>query len=226
MIKYFLSVDCAVKTFAYCIVKVDTTNFDYVTKKINLLTQILKMPEKITKSRLSELLSIYEKLKEMVTHYIEIISGDVVNLTDEQHTISKIRALNEYCKSAILPVIATLPQQKLNVMIEFQMGQNPESRTIMIAFAALFIEHNCITVGPSLKNKVYYSEEGRLSNFIQKYSSSHTANKAHTTFNFKLILKDIKSNLREIKNSDLNHIADSFMQIFGYINFSDEEERY
>jgi hypothetical protein len=225
MIKYFLSVDCALKTFAYCIVKVDSTNFDYVTKKIGILCQILEHPKKINAAKYKELALIYEKLDLMVRGYIVILAGDVVNLTDKEHTISQIKALSDYCKMHIMPIMRQLPPQ-VNVIIEFQMGQNNDSGLIMIAFAALFIDYNCIIVGPSLKNKIYFSEEGRLSNFISKYSSSHYANKAHAAFNFKLILPHITSAIRPLKNSEVNHMADSFLQIFGYINYGDDIERF
>lgn len=226
MIFYFLSVDCAVKTFAYCVVKVDTDNLEYIKTKLDFIKKILTRPDLITDKILSNIEESQKDLQEKIQGYITIIAADVVNLIGDapEHTVSVIRALNKYCRDVIMPNIPT--DVTLNVLVEFQMGQNPSARTIMTALATIFIDHNVIIVGPSLKNKIYYTDEGQYCHFIAKYSSAYSANKQHTTFNFTKILQDIKYNMGNIKKCDLNHVADSFMQIFGYAKFGSSDEQY
>lgn len=226
MIFYFLSVDCAVKTFAYCIVKVNTDNLEYVKTKLEFIKKILTRPDLITDKILSNVEETQKDIKEKIHDYVTIIAANVVNLIGDgpEHTVSIIRALNVYCRDVIMPDIPA--DITLNVLIEFQMGQNPSARTIMTALATIFINDNVIIVGPSLKNKIHYTEEGQYCHFIAKYSSAYSANKQHTTFNFKQMLNDIKHNISGIKNCDLNHVADSFMQIFGYAKYGSSEEQY
>lgn len=77
---------------------------------------------------------------------------------------------------------------------------------------------NIIQIGPSFKNSFHFAQHLAYSEFASKYKTSKTANKHHTAENFKyfLGLQSINNpafafNLKD-KHSEINHIADAFMQ--------------
>ena len=104
--------------------------------------------------------------------------------------------------------------RQLQVLIEFQMGANPKARMIFAALIAIFADYDVELVNPSLKNKIYFSEEGKHKHFIKKYSQLYSANKAHAKYNFEFIEKKIGSPIKAT-STEKGHIADAFMQILG-----------
>jgi len=72
-------------------------------------------------------------------------------------------------------------------------------------------------VGPSLKNQIAFYEGGSYENFIAKYTSK-TANKKHTTENFKryLSVTGMEYILDGVKNK-IDDMADAFMMTFSWL---------
>ena len=95
------------------------------------------------------------------------------------------------------------------------MSANPKARMIFAALIAIFADYDVVLVNPSLKNKIYLSEEGKHKHFIKKYSQLYSANKAHAKYNFMLIEQIFGSpqSIANSSNANKGHIADAFMQI-------------
>ena len=216
---YCLSFDCATKSLAF------------VIAKVNISQQSIQNAI----SKLSDCTTI-EQLKQIKLDLIHIIDGEMVDLFPNIHdtdikTVDRIKALVFYVRNRILPELDKLKELKkeeskkeeskkeesikLKIFIEFQMSANPKARMIFAALIAIFADYDVILVNPSLKNKIYLAEEGKHKHFIKKYSQLYSANKAHAKYNFMLIEKIFGSpqSIANSSNTNKGHIADAFMQI-------------
>jgi hypothetical protein len=196
---YYLSFDCATKTFAYSLSYV---NLD-IKEQLNVFKKTFD----------------FENCKDSI---INIMDGAMIdffpNIPDAKiDTVDRIVKMSNYIKQIIFPKIKEIPIPHIEIFIEFQMGSNHKARMISSALIAIFSEYKVRLINPSLKNKVYVSEEGKHKHFIKKYSSLYSANKEHAKYNFSQIEKVFKSNIAGTKKSDRGHIADSFMQVLGFI---------
>jgi hypothetical protein len=209
---YYLSFDCATKSFAYSLSYVDLNNIDI--KYQNLIGHILKEP--------SQCIKYFDEFKHSIIH---LLDGEVIdffpNISDAKiDTVERIQKISNYVKNTIMPKIKDINIHmniNIEIFIEFQMGSNHKARMISSALIAIFSEYKVRLINPSLKNKVYTSEEGKHKHFIKKYSNLYSANKEHARYNFCAIENVFGSNIPYTKKSDRGHIADSFMQVLGYL---------
>ena len=172
---------------------------------------------------------------------IELLDGDVVDLAPgradaDVGTVDRLRAVASYIDRRVRPALAnalsnTLGQNALGqnailqnailqnaiVVIEYQMGPNARARAVAAALVALFAAERVIIVGPSLKNRIATCEAGRYGHFLQRYSGSYGANKAHAAFNFKVLEGAFGSAIPPTTAARRGHIADSCMQVLGHI---------
>lgn len=222
MIKWFLSFDCATKTFAYILIKV---NFDQLFIDISEVTKIVKLLEhKLQNDGYSEdIEKMINKIDNKTRFAIEIITGNCIDLipgiaNKDIDTIERVKIVSEYTKNEIFPLIKDIPIDQLSVLVEFQMSHNTQSKVVSIVLLALFSEYELCLVNPSLKNKLYFTEKGRYCYFMEKYKNSYDANKKHALYNFKEFERifDQKLNLSDKLKG---HVADSFMQILGHIMY-------
>lgn len=220
MIKWFLSFDCATKTFAYILVKI---NFDYLYADVNELLKIVNhIKSKIDQNCFdNDLISILNKIDIKTKNAIEIITGNCIDLipgisNKDITTVERIKIVSNYTKKEIYPIIKDIPNDDLSVLVEFQMSHNTQSKVVSIALLSLFSEYDLHLVNPSLKNKIYFTELGKYCYFIEKYKNTYDANKKHALYNFKEFEKIFNQNI-DIKDKLKGHIADSFMQILGHI---------
>jgi hypothetical protein len=74
-------------------------------------------------------------------------------------------------------------------------------------------------VGASVKNSIFFCEDGRYENFIKRYSTNYAANKAHCKFNLChwAGLHD-PTLLKGIKKRNWDDVADAFMMIMGWLS--------
>jgi len=213
---YYLSFDCATKTFAYSLSYV---NLDAANIKNNLQS-LLDIDFDKNKLDLCALRLIEDTFLKFRSSIIYLIDGAMIdffpNIPDAKiDTVERIKKMSNYIKQTILPKIKDLPN--IEIFIEFQMGSNHKARMISSALIAIFSEYTVRLINPSLKNKVYLSENGKHKYFIQKYSNLYSANKEHAKYNFELVEKVFQSNIPYTKKNERGHIADSFMQVLGYI---------
>jgi hypothetical protein len=219
----YLGFDCATKTLGHGVVDIDLDG--YLQRRAALWVGLLRAKRGLL--TIDEIKNIDAETK----GYITLVSGAVVDLFPGRadatvHTVERVKALAKYVKTEILPTLP--PPGQIDIIVEFQMGQNANTRTIAAALIALLHEYKIYLVGPSLKNKVALTEDGRYAHFAQKYKSSYSANKAHAKFNFSTLEQLFTSKLPPIKPSLRVHLADAVMQIFGHLIYgaADPEDHF
>lgn len=218
--KWFLSFDCATKTFAYILVKI---NLDLFYNNNHIIKQILlQVKDQLSKGIINEdLIDIIRKIDSNTKKIITIIDGRCIDLvpgirSKDIDTVERVKKMSLYVKEYIYPLLTNIPKEFLHVLIEFQMSHNVQSRAVSIGLIALFADYNVHFVNPCLKNKINMTDIGHYSNFIQKYKNSYDANKKHALFNFKTFESVFNQELM-ISDKLKGHIADSFMQILGHL---------
>jgi len=104
------------------------------------------------------------------------------------------------------------------VLVEYQMSSNDKSRCVSNQIIYHYSEYSPEIVGPSLKNTIYFSDELKYNAFASKYSRSYTANKNHTKANMLYWLNkhDRMDLISNIPKKNIDDVADSFMQIWGW----------
>ena len=209
---YYLSIDCANKSLAiglYHILDIDWkellleilqnkkyTNEEKIINSHNLLNTIFNI----------EYLNVIDLIPDKKVSETEIIERSI-ELKNQIHIIKeKLKNINE----------------KINVLIEYQMNINDKSRAIysQLIYAFANIKHyNIFIITPTLKNQIYFKDELKHCRILQKYSKSYTANKVHCKENF-LFFLDIfnkKDMVKNIKKKNIDDIADTFMQLIGWL---------
>ncbi len=219
---YYLSFDCATKTFAYVLVKI---NFSYLyvdtyeLKSVcNYILSQLKLGE-VTE----QLINIITKLDNNTKNAITVITGNCIDLipniaNKDIDTVDRVKRVSVYVKNNIYPLIKDIPIDQLVVLVEFQMSHNTQSKVVSIALLTLFAEYEIFLVNPSLKNKIDFVPNGSYAYFIEKYKNSYDANKKHALNNFKEFEKIFNQHLA-ISDKLKGHVADAFMQILGLLMF-------
>jgi hypothetical protein len=165
-------------------------------------------------------------------NFVRIIDGSTADLfpgraDDDIPTVERLRAVARYVASRVRPAVAAIvpPGERLRVVVEFQMGPNAKARAVAAALIALFSEEDVIIVGPTLKNKIATCEEGRYCYFAERYKTSYSANKAHASYNFARLEALFGSTIPPTVPATLRgHIADSFMQVIGYLVHGPDEK--
>jgi hypothetical protein len=230
---YYLSFDCATKTFAYSLSYVNlspSAMYDGVKKLIDSdLLENSDLLKNLENSKNSENLENLENLKNsefskkfnnFKSQIINLIDGEVIDFfpkipDNKIDSVERIKKISNYVKEVIFPKIKDI--ENIEIFIEFQMGSNHKARMISSALIALFSSHVVRLIHPSLKNKVYTCEDGKYKHFIKKYSNLYTANKEHAKYNFAILEKIFSSSISSTNKNDRGHIADSFMQVLGYV---------
>lgn len=219
---YYLSFDCATKTFAFILVKI---NMDHLFVNINELRNIIKICENKLKTDgySDEIGKIINKIDSNTNDIIQIITCNCIDLipgiaNKDINTVERVKIVSNYTKNEIYPLISEIPKDDLNVLIEFQMSHNTQSKIVSIALLSLFSDYNLFLVNPSLKNKLNFTENGKYCYFMEKYKNSYDANKKHALYNYKEFER-IFDQTTNISDKLKGHIADAFMQIFGHILF-------
>jgi len=226
----FIGFDCATKTLAFNICKVDLENIENIDDDVVELNEILKS---LTKDNEDEIFVKVNEINERTKHYIEIIDADVVDLDPSRAdglitTVERIKLLHRYITERVFPVI---PDGDLTVIIEDQ-TINKKSGVIEHALAALFMgrAQQIEIVDPNIRKTVCFDLiNGRYSCFVPKYTTSTGAIKAHSKYNFGLTEQHFYSTIPFIPKKDRVHLADSFWQIMGWLKYSQlplEEQTY
>lgn len=220
MIRWYLSFDCATKTFAYILIKI---NFDQLFINSSDVIKIVRhLEHRLQNNGYSdEIEKIINKLDNKTKYAIEIITGDCIDLipgiaNKDIDTVERVKIVSKYVKDKIFPIIKDIHNDQLSVLVEFQMSHNTQSKVVSIALLALFSEYELCLVNPCLKNKLHFTEEGKYCHFMEKYKNSYDANKKHALYNFKEFERIFDQSIN-IPDKIKGHVADSFMQILGHI---------
>ena len=218
--KFYLSFDCAKKTFAFIIIRLDFNFIFYNNKQLRDIINFIKSD--IKKNGINDKhIDLATKMDERTKQSIKIIAAECVDLdpsksNKEMDTVSRVRSVVDYVNRCIMGYVNDIDKNLLTVLVEFQMSFNDKSRCVSTALLTIFSHYDIHLVSPSLKNKIYFTEDGRHANFVQKYKNGYSANKAHALFNY-LKFEELFDQKLSISNTLKGHIADAFLQIFGYI---------
>ena len=176
-------------------------------------------------------ISRLESINNVITESIQYFYGDVVDLNAGKQMKDMIlleRTIN--LKNTLIELKNALIQKQIElnldikdvkVLLEYQMSANYQANSVFNQIYYEFSEFAPIIVNPCYKNKIYFSDDLMYKFFSEKYSRNYSANKAHSKENFLYFLKtfNLEHIIINIKKKNLDDIADSFMQIFAYINF-------
>lgn len=242
--KWHVGFDCATKTFAFSLSRVDLEAFaaarGRICARLEATREVVRRAEELRRggddaaaARLvAEILPAIEALDAETRAFLHLADGETVDLfpgraDDSISTVERLRAVARYVAQRVRPsVAAVVPAgERLRVVVEFQMGPNAKARAVAAALITLFAEEDVIIVGPTLKNKIAVSEEGRYCYFAERYSTSYGANKAHAKYNFARLEELFGTCIPPTQPASLRgHIADSFMQVLGYLVHGPDEK--
>lgn len=212
---HILSFDCANRSLAVC----------YATINIDIIDDLAIAYDK----------KDAEKCVKLINGYVKIHLLKVFDLTKGKKvdTVNRTYLLKECLNNIDRMVLdsGTKPEQ---VLVEYQMSANDKSRCVSQQIIYHYTGHPKVgvdLVGPTLKNKVCFSSDEKLAHgtFMSKYASKYTANKNHCKANFLYWLKlyNLDGILKEngIVKKNIDDIADAFMQMFGWLQFSSTRKR-
>lgn len=144
-------------------------------------------------------------------------------------TVRRTRALKKYLREVVLPALAAAEgcpgpdDPALNVIVEFQMGANAKSRIVAHDLVYAFAGANVFHLDAHLKNRVRFADRRDLDHcmFLERYSSSYNANKAHAAAAYFDHLAPLfrHPTLPTVKHK--KDFADTVMQVLGYLYFGD-----
>lgn len=240
--KWFLGFDCATKSLAFSLSRVDPDAFRGASARLRSRTQaaleVLQRAARLAaaapdaaRALVDEVRPTLEAADAESRSFVRLADGETVDLFPGRPdrdiaTVERLRAVARYVAERVRPALGRrVPAgERVRVVVEFQLGFNAPSRAVAAALVTLFAEEDTIIVGPSLKNKVATCEEGRYANFVERFATTYGANKAHAKFNFARIETAFGTAIPATRPPALRgHIADSFMQVLGHLAFGSEE---
>lgn len=227
--RWFLSFDCATKTFAFSLCWIDlgaaARRLPELRRRQALLEALLARAEGAPPPERGPALArggeLVAEMAAEVAGFFRIADGDVQDLLPgvpdrEAPTVARIRAVARYVKTRIRPALEGLAP--LRVLVEYQLGANAPARAVSDALVALFAEDDVALVGPALKNRVTCSPGLHYGAFAARYASAYAANKAHALSSFKFLEATFGSGVpRSIPDRLRGHIADAVMQSWGHV---------
>lgn len=218
---YYLSFDIANKSLAtsyiyynnqYCIYPTTNTESLTLLEKLNYINNMIN----------SNFKYLYYSVKDLIPN----------KKVKDTTIIERSNGLKKYMtelKNIIEDSIINKDIKKIFVLVEYQLSSNYNANAIYNQIIYEFSNscssnnyiYEIIVMNPSYKNKIYFNKELKHSIFIQKYTNNYVANKNHCKANFIYFLNsfNMKDVLKNIKNKNIDDLADSFMQIFAYIKY-------
>jgi hypothetical protein len=154
---------------------------------------------------------------------IRIIAMDVIDLIPGQKVkdVSTIKLIGLLITelNKIKQIFDTIKERK-RVVIEYQMTTCPLYGATLCALKSSY--DDVIIVGPSWKNSINLASHYR--DVIAESNTKYTANKKHAKLNFEYILE--KYNIAcPVSKKLIGHVADSFMQVLGYMQNGPGEDK-
>jgi hypothetical protein len=222
---YTISIDTATKSMAVSIIQYNTE----IDEQIMELYKVYKETKKSV-TTVAELLQLYIDLLDcvsvLVNNRIQVQHLDVVDLIPGQKmadtdVVFRTRQLYAYL-TEIDTVLDKLDKlEKKLFLLEYQMGPNIQSNMVSSQLLYHFSKYDAEIkiIGPSLKNKVYIGgDDGKYSNFVEKYKTLYAANKNHTKYNFLKLMTHLNANRTfvSIKKKNIDDIADSVLMSLAY----------
>ncbi len=235
----YVSFDVANKSLAISIINIEHTL--NITKKIEeAFCEYKKNKKKYLKknqpnSIATEYYTLLKKCNDVLNCRIFIEYLNVIDLIPGKK-ISETTIVERtfFLDKALKTLKEKIPDNNFKFLIEYQMGPNDKSRTVssqLIMFCTSFMndaedaKNRIKLVGPSLKNKLFIEgdEESYHAFYLSKFKSNYTANKNHTKYMLKKIVKIYNQNniIKEIKKKNIDDAADSVCMAIAYFIFNE-----
>lgn len=241
------SFDCAIKNLGFCCIKLSDTYKEEIDILIEEIQQFYDNIPKTKKETLEKILYILSKANKIMDSIFEIQYINVFDLIPDNKVAQvKFTEILKRLKYVIFCLTKQLPKPDY-VLIENQMSVNDKARGISRYIEEYFVPLGCddntlITyalckyplisaelpknidatkvciVAPGLKNAFQIDHvDGSYGKFTEKYATNYSANKAHTTHNFKHWLK-ITGQMNIIENcpNKLDDLSDAFMMAYAW----------
>ena len=233
--QWFLGFDCATKTFAFSLSRVDLPGFatarPALEGRLATLRAALAAAERdgATRAQCEALSAHIARALAEARSFVRIVDGETVDLCPGQRdadvgTVDRLRAVARYVAGRVRPSMRAADGRPIRVLIEYQLGANARARAVAAALVTLFADEDVFIIGPTLKNRVATCEAGRYCHFAARYASTYTANKAHAKFNFAQFEAAFGTEIPPQAAGLRGHIADSFLQVIGHLVHGKNDE--
>jgi hypothetical protein len=209
--KKIISIDAATKSLAIACLE-----FNDINQQIKQITELIKINKnKETLELCNNILNPINILSLEVKDLIPNKKVSKCNVLEISYELLKF--MNNFTKKL---KDRNWLDDKVNIIIEFQMGPNRKSGDIQTQLIYHFLQiipiENIYIIRPSLKNKLFFINDSNSyhSIYIEKYRKKYTSNKVHTKYIFiNWINAYGKSNyLKNINKKNYDDIADAFCQ--------------
>lgn len=215
---WFLSFDCATKTFAFALIRAEFSN-DYIDMKNQQLIEFINEKDYL------KIINLNKELNKC----FELVDGDAIDLAPGRkdktiNTVERIKLTSNYINCRIKKSLEEneCNQDNLKILVEFQMGANSASRVVSDCIVSQFYEYDVELVKPAYKNQINLPGL-EYCYFMEKYSSTYSANKNHSKATYAKIAKIFNHKCPQIPKKMMDDFADCVMQVLGYIRYSECE---
>jgi len=197
-------------------------SFDIANRSLAFTLMFLDKKKLAEEILSKEILIIHDA----ISNNVNVLACEVHDLTDGiklKNSSKAKRTLN--LKTLLKRIEEMVGDSKVKVLLEFQMSINKKANVIFNQIYYHFAEHHPITIKPCYKNMFSFKEELSYRYFSERYKNSYCANKSHSKANFIYFFESfgLQEFLKPIQKKNLDDAADSFMQIFAYINYYSHE---
>jgi hypothetical protein len=215
----FLSFDIASRSLAYTIMYYNPDVLSVISNNINRFndTETVNNVEFILRNNVDLRLCDVSDINEGLTNKEVNVLAKTKKL---KYILTTIQTILDNFKEE-LQIKNPLVETKVVVLLEYQMSSNYQANAIFNKIYYHFVDYNPEIISPCYKNKIYFSDDLTYDKFTVKYKNTYSANKSHTKANFLYFVESfgLKERIKHIKKKNVDDAADSFMQIFAYINY-------
>jgi hypothetical protein len=182
---WFLSFDCATKSFAFALLRVRPPG-----------SRVLAAAERLAAASDAQAaaaaLSDLDAETRACLHLAGCGAADLVpGVKDEDiPAVARVRAVLAYLRGPVAKALAAAAADgcppgdspQLHVAVEYQMGANSPARMVATVLVAHYAAANVFMVGPAFKNKLWFPSRPdlRVCHFIEKRKTLYAANKGHS----------------------------------------------
>lgn len=247
-----LGFDCAIKNLGICCIEVNDNWRNEVAEIISELNEFYASMNKYSDKSifLDKVKEIFIRIGNLLDSIFHIRFLNIIDLIPGKKVLAvKYKDILKSLKYTLYCLDKQLPKPD-KVLIENQMNINDKARGISRYIEEFYTDISdidvnityaigsypvkvykpiktkpcdVVIVAPTLKNgyKTDPSESGDYATYIAKYSN-YTANKKHTTWNFKYFMETFgkKEELNSVNNK-LDDISDAFMMTYAWCKYKE-----
>lgn len=231
--RWFLSFDCATKSFAFALLRVRDPDPGIVPKAKALAAAAVA-------GDVPGALALARELDTETREYLHLAAGGAADLVPGKKdkdisTVERIGAAMAYLRGTVARALQAAAadgcpapnSSDLNVAVEFQMGPNAPARTIAVVLLTHFSDANTFVVGPAYKNMLWYPSRPDLRHcfFVERYATLYTANKNHSKeLYFDHIGPTFGHAPQDVPVCFRKDFADCVTQVLGFLAYGNPEK--